>query len=49
MEMSDTLPLAKNPATHQKRGRVGPRADLDVLKRRKVCCPYRDSSPVSSS
>jgi len=49
LHTSDALPSAKNPATHQTWGRVGPRADLDDLEGRKVCCPYKDSNPLSSS
>jgi hypothetical protein len=31
------------------RGLVGSRADLDVLQKRKISCPYRDSKPGPSS
>jgi hypothetical protein len=46
---SHTVPSAKNHATNQIWGRVDPRADLEVLERRKVCYPYRDSIPWSSN
>ena len=36
-------PPRKNPGTHSIRSWVGPRAGLDVLRKRKISCLYRDS------
>ena len=41
--------LGKNPGTHCIRCWVGPRADLDILEKRKVSCPYLDPNSTQSS
>jgi hypothetical protein len=35
----------KNPSTHFIGGWVGPRADLDAVKQRKISCPCKKSNP----
>jgi hypothetical protein len=33
------------PGTHPTEGTVGPRAGLDVVEKRNISCPYRESNP----
>jgi len=39
----------EKPNTHYIGGWVGPRASLDILEERKICCSYQDSNPGPSS
>jgi hypothetical protein len=39
----------KNPGTIRMRGRVSPRARLDILEKRKSSFPYQNSNPGPSS
>jgi len=43
-----TLPLGSNPDTHC-RGCVGPKAELDILEKRKISCPCHGLNHGSSS
>jgi hypothetical protein len=40
LHVTATLPRGKEPQYP-----LGPRADLDVMKRRKISCPCRESNP----
>jgi hypothetical protein len=40
-----TLPIEKEPGTHWIGNWIGPISGLDVLKKRKISCPYRESNP----
>jgi hypothetical protein len=42
-------PKERDPGTQWIEGWVGPRADLDVVVKRKIPIPCRDSKPRSSS
>jgi hypothetical protein len=39
------LPAGKKLDTHQTGGWVHPRAGLDILEKRDISCPYRNSDP----
>jgi hypothetical protein len=39
----------KDPWYSSNRRLMDPRSGLDVLRKRKISCPYRDSNPVSCS
>jgi hypothetical protein len=41
--------MERAPGTLRIRGWVGPRAGLDVVVKRRIPSPCRDSNPVSSS
>lgn len=46
VELHDSagLPPGKNPGMHSLEGWVGPAAGLEVLEKREISCPYRNSS-----
>jgi hypothetical protein len=55
MEMSGQIhtpvalyPREMTPDIHCVEGGVGPRAGLDVMEKRKISHPYRESNPDSS-
>jgi len=43
------LPQRKNSGAHWIGSSAGPRVPLDLLKKRLISCPYRDSKPSPSS
>jgi hypothetical protein len=47
VELHDSAdsPPGKNPGMHSLEGWVGPAAGLEVLEKREISYPYRDSSP----
>jgi len=45
----DDLPQNKNPATTRAGGWVGSKVTSNVLEKRKISCPCRDSNSTSSS
>jgi len=49
LQTPDDLPPRKNPGTTWAGGWVGSRASSNVLEKRKISNPCRDSNSVSSS